>query len=1284
MTRCESGSHQVTQSAKIREIPFNYTSFSDREIVIRFLGHRMWEHLESLRGQRETGRSARVLFEILGDLWVISRNPYLQEDLLEHPRRLDALLENLGQRIQLIVDRAKGNPEVFELIESLREAVKGFGEWFPRREALRKRARHAFARVTRPENIDFTPMARVAHITDATDWRVECPACVLKPDREEEVAALVSVCGELGLPVIPRGGGTGYTGSGVALHPDTVIINTEKIDFIAPIDRIVPPGLKSSVPAIRVGAGAITARVEEAAARAGWVFAVDPTSKNASTIGGNIAMNAGGKKAVLWGTTLDNLLSWRMATPDGGWLEVERLDHNLGKIHALPEARFRVTRFGGDGQIPVGEPVTLTIPSEQFRKPGLGKDVTNKALMGLPGVQKEGCDGLITSAVFVLYPKPKFIRTVCLEFFGADLAQAVPAIVETKRYLEESPGVACAGLEHLDERYLRAVGYNVKASRGEHPKMAILADIIGDDENQVREAARHVTQLARARDGEGFIAVSEEERARYWADRSRTAAIAAHTNAFKINEDVVIPLERLAEYNTGIERINIEQSLKNKIQTLVAMEGFLDGEGFARCLPPGYPNSDESLASVAAKREAGLALLAKARQRWQGIFASLDGLATDHPDLLDAPAQARPNTRLIDLLLRREMRISLRQEVLRPLHNAFAGELWDGARREIDALHVTVRTRRLFVALHMHAGDGNVHTNIPVNSNDYEMLQEAERIVDRIMELAVSLDGRVSGEHGIGLTKFRYLDPEIIDAFVEYKIAVDPEGRFNPGKLMPGSGLENAYTPSLRLVQQEALILRETAMGDLNDDVRNCLRCGKCKKVCSTHVPRANLFYSPRDKILATGLIIEAFLYEEQARRKVSLSHFNALTDLADHCAVCRRCATPCPVNIDFAAVTMRMREMLKSRARRSGRIGHRLALGFLTATDPRLIRLARQFFILGGYAGQRLAHRLWKQLTRPHRHADEPPKAAAGRPPNLMEQIIPLLERPLPAGLPSRSARGYLDIEDPSVIPVLRDTDRSDPKCESVFYFPGCGCERLFSDVALASIAMMVHIGAQVVLPPGAICCGFPQSASGLETLGRQITMRNRVLFHRVAHALSHLEIKTVIVSCGTCLDQLEKYHFETIFPGSRLLDVHEFLLERGVSMRSRVHSNEPILFHDPCHSPMRVHPPLMVASKLLGRPAVLADRCCGEAGTFSVSRPDIAAQVRFRKDEEVNLTREPGETARILTSCPSCFQGLSRLENTSADYLVVELTRSLLGPEWRAGFLERMRRGGLEKVLL
>ena len=130
-----------------------------------------------------------------------------------------------------------------------------------------------------------------------------------------------------------------------------------------------------------------------------------------------------------------------------------------------------------------GEPEVLEMPGSAFRKAGLGKDVTDKFLSGLPGVQKEGCDGLITSARFVLHRMPDHVRTVCLEFFGTDLATAVPAIVEIKDFIEAAEGVQMSGLEHLDERYVRAVNYATKASnRRERPKMVLIADLVSDDE----------------------------------------------------------------------------------------------------------------------------------------------------------------------------------------------------------------------------------------------------------------------------------------------------------------------------------------------------------------------------------------------------------------------------------------------------------------------------------------------------------------------------------------------------------------------------------------------------------------------------------------------------------------------------------------------------------------------------------------------------------------------------------------------------------------------------------
>jgi FAD/FMN-containing dehydrogenase len=121
----------------------------------------------------------------------------------------------------------------------------------------------------------------VSHATDATDWRVETPFVVLTPDTEAEIPGLVRACFESGLTVIPRGGGTGYTGSAVPLTPFAAVINTEKLERIDAVQPQALPGVEP-VPTLFTEAGVVTRRVEEAAQRAGFVFAVDPTSADAS------------------------------------------------------------------------------------------------------------------------------------------------------------------------------------------------------------------------------------------------------------------------------------------------------------------------------------------------------------------------------------------------------------------------------------------------------------------------------------------------------------------------------------------------------------------------------------------------------------------------------------------------------------------------------------------------------------------------------------------------------------------------------------------------------------------------------------------------------------------------------------------------------------------------------------------------------------------------------------------------------------------------------------------
>ena len=432
-------------------------------------------------------------------------------------------------------------------------------------------------------------------------------------------------------------------------------------------------------------------------------------------------------------------------------------------------------------------------------------------------------------------------------------------------------------------------------------------------------------------------------------------------------------------------------------------------------------------ALVGDRTEQALDAVAEVRARWQSLLDSLDAPWPPQPK----PRQWHPvplppqragqevasRTResrcwrtatVFHKLQDYSVRVSWKREPKPQLEEIFAGAAYRPVLERIEALHKEILKGRVFVALHMHAGDGNVHTNIPVNSDNYAMLQTAYRTVERIMHLARSLGGVISGEHGIGITKLEFMSEEEIRPFREYKERIDPAGHFNSGKLMAGADLRNAYTPSFALLGIESLIMEQSAIGRITESIKDCLRCGKCKPVCSTHVPRANLLYSPRNKILGVCLLVEAFLYEEQTRRGISLKHFDEFSDVADHCTVCHKCVKPCPVDIDFGDVSIAMRNFLRSQGKKKS--APATAMAYLSATDPATIKLMRTGMIRLGYRAQRLGHRLAKSFGLIQDTVRHPP-ATLGRP-ALKAQVIHFLDKPMPANVPVRTSRALLDIE--------------------------------------------------------------------------------------------------------------------------------------------------------------------------------------------------------------------------------------------------------------------------------
>ena len=348
------------------------------------------------------------------------------------------------------------------------------------------------------------------------------------------------------------------------------------------------------------------------------------------------------------------------------------------------------------------------------------------------------------------------------------------------------------------------------------------------------------------------------------------------------------------------------------------------------------------------------------------------------------------------------------------------------------------------------------------------------------------------------------------------------------------------------------------------------------------------------------------------------------------------------------------------------------------------------------GFKAQRAGARSVPQ--RLARKQTSAPRATLGAAP-IKEQVIHFINKKLPGRLAEEDgtrAAGHRGPRTTCPSSARRQTTTSET--EAVFYFPGCGSERLFS--ARWAWPRRPCSG----MPACRRCCRPVTSAAATRSSGsgqfdkaEKMITDNRVLFHRVANTLNYLDIKTVVVSCGTCYDQLQGYKFEDIFPGCRIIDIHEYLLEKGITLGAG--SAGGYLYHDPCHTPMKLQEPMKTVKALVGENVVEAKRCCGESGGFAMSRPDVSTQVRFRKEEELRKNettlRATGAVAgsgpvKVLTSCPSCLMGLSRYTGDltngllEADYIVVEMANQILGADWMPDYVELANEGGIERVLV
>jgi Fe-S oxidoreductase len=476
----------------------------------------------------------------------------------------------------------------------------------------------------------------------------------------------------------------------------------------------------------------------------------------------------------------------------------------------------------------------------------------------------------------------------------------------------------------------------------------------------------------------------------------------------------------------------------------------------------------------------------------------------------------------------------------------------------------------------------------------------------------------------------------------------------NPGKLSDLEALDHIFTPSFNLLKLEARILQHGQLEALAKRIATCVRCGKCKPDCCVFHPARGLFYHPRNKNLAVGSLIEALLYDAQRERSTSFELLRHLEEVADHCTICHKCLKPCPVDIDTGEVSVMEREILAAKGFKHTPAATRLTLRYLDSRSRAFNQVFRALVLKLGGALQRAG----AEIAAPLQPADRAPRS----------RLLRVLRSPVPP--PDEvTLRDVLPECKPDQVLVLEPDGEA---ARTVFYFPGCGSERLYSRVSMAALHVLLRLGTRVILPPPFLCCGFPAHANArTEQYGRTV-LRDTILFTQIREMLAYLAFDAVVLTCGTCKEGLEGMEAAKIF-GAPLVDLARFALESGLELQG----TREALYHAPCHDSLEGK-----AAEVMARAGYRLEavpHCCSEAGTLALSRPDITDSMLHRKRIALRqaLADKPAGAA-ILTNCPSCMQGLGRSAGLGLRprHVAVELATRLSGESWREALRAQVAR--------
>ncbi len=1136
----------------------------------------------------------KLAIEIASELFLVRYNPFIDEDTVK---------KSVGERFDL----ARRSLD-HHYATSIGEGITMFWSAHDGDMAFRDEIISKLSAFLPAENIDTRNSSLIDNATDATDLRLELPLLVVTPSTVGQITAIVKLANEMQFALIPRGGGSGLTGGAVPARKRSVILAMTKFTQICEVD---PENMT-----ITAQAGVITSDAIKAAAGKGLLFSVDPASKTASSIGGNIAENAGGPLCFEYGTTIDNLLSYHMVTPEGEYIEVARINHPRHKILPDEESVFEVRSESGEVI------KTIRIPGSELRTPGLGKDVTNKALHGLPGMQKEGTDGIIVDGTFILHPTLKHYRVMVLEFFGRSMENSMLVIndIVALRNDIRTRGdlVKITALEEFNAKYVKAIVYKKKSSAYEgDPISVLLLQLDSDNETELTQSVQHIVQICNNYDGvDVFVAKDGKEAELFWEDRHKLSAIAKRTSGFKINEDVVIPMQSIPTFALFLEKINLEymgRAYRDALRAAAELPGISEDESDLA--------AEFSYVNKVIHGEIHTQDVSDEELQLHAVLF-LNSLSEKNPELAD----------------------------------------------RIAAIVQRMENTCVCVASHMHAGDGNWHVNIPVHSNDAAMLKNAETVAHLVMAEAQRVGGEVTGEHGIGITKIAFFTPEKMEKFRQFKQEADPRNIFNPAKLtqrdLPVSPFTFSFNHLIEDIRQSGLANKEVLM-ELLANIQICTRCGKCKQHCPMHYPEQSLLYHPRNKNLVLGALIEAIYYFQANHGKPDTSLYAELRKLVEHCTGCGKCLTVCPVKIKSPDVALALRSFLDER----GAGGHpikSLALKTL-AKDPtgRIPKVAKLAAI-----GQGMQNKFLKLVPESLRSRFSSPMFSGPGPQPGYKNIFEILR---------------LD-KSSIFVPVLPEGEKVKgtvfyfPGCGGGIFFSQISLAGIVMllQTGYAVVLPDKHICCGYALLAAGSKKLFEQNMEATAQKMRALAINALGKGYPITHVL------TACGSCRDSMQRYGAAELFAKISGSAIAnevaldDVGNFLMSNLAPATDAQASG--ILYHSPCHTEVagmhKIKAPGIYAQKLAaqsGAKVSISRGCCGESGLGAMTSPYIYNKLRQKKTEILRHDLAPlAESAPIVVSCPSCRMGITRImlkEKSKRPVLhtLEYLAERRSGPRWK-----------------